>query len=56
LDCLEIVEIAPADYLGVYHTLKNDAFQLHLGLACTPKVEPLAMRVRGAEAPERLAA
>ena len=31
LDCLQIVEIAPADYLGVYHTLKNGAFQLHLG-------------------------
>jgi len=31
LDCLQIVEVAPADYLGVYHTLKKGAFQLHLG-------------------------
>ena len=31
LDCLKIVELAPGDYLGVYHTLHEREFQLHLG-------------------------
>lgn len=31
LDCLKIVELAPGDYLGVYHTLREREFQLHLG-------------------------
>lgn len=30
LDCLKIHELAPGDYLGVYHTLRNREFQLHL--------------------------
>jgi len=31
LDCLKILELAPGDYLGVYHTLQDRGFQLHLG-------------------------
>ncbi|MBK7997915.1 MAG: hypothetical protein IPK15_04080 [Verrucomicrobia bacterium] len=31
LDCLKILELAPGDYLGVYHTLQDREFQLHLG-------------------------
>ena len=31
LDCLKIIELAPGDYLGVYHTLREREFQLHLG-------------------------
>jgi len=31
LDCLKIIELAPGDYLGVYHTLRDREFQLHLG-------------------------
>lgn len=30
LDCLKIHELAPGDYLGVYHTLRHREFQLHL--------------------------
>lgn len=31
LDCLKIIELVPGDYLGVYHTLRDREFQLHLG-------------------------
>lgn len=31
LDCLKIIELGPGDYLGVYHTLRDREFQLHLG-------------------------
>ena len=31
LDCLKIIELTPGDYLGVYHTLREREFQLHLG-------------------------
>jgi hypothetical protein len=30
LDCLKIIQIAPADYLGIHHALQNRVFHLHV--------------------------